>query len=439
MTSSMRQRLASLTTRSPSSGDVSLQQETEKYKLKVTAGPSYDETTHETVHVNSNTCTVVENAFVKAKINVRIRSFHGLPSSAPAHCSYFDDPVHDKDQYSVAFSFVPKQDLPALHTVWGNDFDHPIRDRLPPGFNTAFRIVKEFIDPGLNCDAYADEPWLYGPSLSCWFAFRIGEHVDLDKGQDFPAPSEAVIMTDGADGSGQEVRQNLTLPENNQARRKFFLSEHNRQKFTFEKGRLYQGDFYNPYIDFGNFALKLPGFTLKVIKYVDQKSHCLRYVFKNRETNDVYFNINFHLLWGQKLEAAMMEDEKQNALPNQRASDANSGGSNDVDVRKTNDESGQAGSNVSNNTCHVTSSVLDSMPQEKQHSATKDMPVENSPTNIATEVSSKLSTANPAEAPVRSDKPATTKAPVHTNEIAVLLQETSTDDRIGQLTDITQN
>ena len=206
---------------------------------------------------------------------------------------------------------MPKQDLPSVDTVWGNDFDHPIRERLPPGFNTAFKIVKEFIDPGLSCDAYADQPWLYGPSLSCWFAFRVGDTVNLDVGEDFPAPIEERAMQEGGEGSGAAIRQKLGIPENNEKRRKFFLSSQHREAFTFEKGRLYQGDFYNPYLDFSNLALKLPGFSLKVVKYVDHKSHCLRYIFKNRETGDVYFNVNLHLLWGDQLDVAMKKDAEQ--------------------------------------------------------------------------------------------------------------------------------
>ncbi|EME45244.1 hypothetical protein DOTSEDRAFT_61801 [Dothistroma septosporum NZE10] len=287
-------------------------QEAEQYRLLVTAGPSYNLKQHKVVHVNGDTPTTIENEFLTAKINVRVRGFKGLPDSCSPTADYFEDPLHQKDQYSLGFSFVPKQDLPSLNAVWGNDLDHPIRDRIPPGFNTAFRIVKEFIDPGLSCDVYADEPWLYGPSLSCWFAFRIGD-VYQDS-QDFPAPG---VLADGADGSGQEVRQKLGLPDNNEKRRKFFLDAKNRELMVFEKGRLYQGDFYNPYLDFANFALKLPGFSLKVIKYIGEKTHCLRYVFKNRETGDIYFNVNFTLLWGEQLrkaqEGGQLEPEQATA------------------------------------------------------------------------------------------------------------------------------
>lgn len=54
--------------------------------------------------------------------------------------------------------------------------------------------------------------------------------------------------------------------------------------------------------------LKLPGFSLKVIKYVGDKTHCLRYVFKNRSTGDMYFNVNFTLLWGEELKNALEKD-----------------------------------------------------------------------------------------------------------------------------------
>jgi hypothetical protein len=286
--------------------------EAEKYRLVVTAGPSYDKSTHKVVAVNTGEAVTIENEFIRARVKVRIRGFRGLPSRCPSTSPYFDDPTHAKDQYSVAFSFVPKQDLPSLHTVWGNDFDHPVRDRLPPGFNTAFKIVKEFIDPGLSCDAYADEPWLYGPSLSCWFAFRLGEKVGDE--EEVPEPGrEDEVTREGGDGSGEEERARLGLPENNEKRRKFFLDAKNRESLVFEKGRSYTADFYNPYLDFGNCALKLPGFSLNVIKYVDEKSHCLRYVFKNRDTGDVYLNVNIALLWDQDLMDALQAEKEGDA------------------------------------------------------------------------------------------------------------------------------
>lgn len=220
--------------------------------------------------------------------------------------------------------------------------DHPVRDRLPPGFNTAFRIVKDFIDPGLQCDAYADEPWLYGPSLSCWFAFRVGEKVEDE--EDFPEPGEEDVTREGADGSGQQERERLGLPENNEKRRKFFLDAKNRESFVFRKGRCYQADFFNPYLDFGNCALKLPGFSLNVIKYVDQKSHCLRYVFKNRDTGDVYVNVNIALLWDHDLTEAMEADKQGDAALQATIGGEKSSGSLQHDLPKGDGERIKGGS-----------------------------------------------------------------------------------------------
>jgi hypothetical protein len=282
--------------------------DTDIYRILVTAGPSYDKADHQPVVVNSGQPVVVENEFVRAKIKVRVRAYRGLPSHSPAHSPYFDDPGHERDLYSIAFSLVPKQDLPSIDTVWGNDFDHPIREKLPPGFNTAFKIVKEFIDPALSCDAYADEPWLYGPSLTSWFAFRIGDVVCEDE---VPFQEDEAPMKEGADGSGHDVRRKHNLPDTGDKRRLHFRNPTHREAFVFEKGRVYQGDFFNPYIDFVNRTLRLPGFTMKVTKYLEHKSHCLRYVFKNRQTGEVYFNINFNLLFGEDLEKAVKEDEEQ--------------------------------------------------------------------------------------------------------------------------------
>ena len=283
--------------------------EADRYRLLVTAGPSYDPSTHRVVSVNHSTPTPLENDAVRAKVKVRIRNYQGLPADSPLSSPYFDHPAHTKDQYSIAFSLVPKRDLSGLDAAFGNDFDHPIRDRLPPGFNTAFRILKDFIDPGLECDAHADQPWMLGPALSSWFVLRIGDklapHADIPE-----LPEHADILHEGADGSGVDVRQRLGLAADTTSdqRRKFFLSDAHRQRFTFEKDRLYHVDFSNPYLDFGNFSVKLPGFSLKVIKYIDDKSHVLRYVFKDRAAGHVYLCVNLNLLWGDSLQRVLAGD-----------------------------------------------------------------------------------------------------------------------------------
>ena len=123
-----------------------------KYRLRVTAGPAYDPSTHQVVQVNSPETLTFENEHIIISLAVRLKKFTGFPSSSPQTSSYFEHALHKWDQYSIAFSFIPKVDIPGTDLVFGNDFDRPIRDRLPPGTNQAFKFVKWWIDPGLEGD-----------------------------------------------------------------------------------------------------------------------------------------------------------------------------------------------------------------------------------------------------------------------------------------------
>lgn len=161
--------------------------------------------------------------------------------------------------------------------LFGNDFDRPIRDRLPPGFNQALKFVRWFIDPGLEGDAYADKPWMYGPALSSWNILRIGERVETEPSASNntstkdPDQSEKkadsiektdeediheTVILEGGQGTGETWRSDLKIPDTADARKKHFLDVKNREAFTFEKGREYYADFGNPYLDFnGSFSL----------------------------------------------------------------------------------------------------------------------------------------------------------------------------------------
>ena len=178
--------------------------------------------------------------------------------------------------------------------MFGNDFDHPIRDRLPPLFDKAFGIVKWWIDPGLDGDVYADEPYLYGPLLSSINVLRIGSKKGGDKASEDDvngvaqtegdvevsgSDGEAGVYEEGADGDGAEVRKEKGVPDRPAARQSVFLTEQNRKDFTFEAGREYKCDFFNPYLDFNEFALKI-GYGLPNISMIRHwDGQPLRYVY----------------------------------------------------------------------------------------------------------------------------------------------------------------
>jgi Protein of unknown function (DUF1769) len=319
-----------------SSSPTTREEHAEKYKLRVLAGTSYDPSTLKVVPVNSPETTHLDSEHMLLSLVVRIKTFTGYPTSSPTTSSYFEHPLHTWDQYSISFSFIPKVDINGNDLVFGNDFDRPIRDRLPPGFGQALRIAKWIVDPGLDGDPYADKPYLYGPALSSWNVLRIGEKFfdpekqkpDGDakshKGETEKKRSEdseawkmpnaeafhETVVEEGAEGSGEEVRSSLSIPSDSAGRKKHFLTESYRENFTFEAGRLYQSDFGNPYLDFNDFSLKLPGFSLKVVQYLDEGHHELRYVLKNKSTDEVYAVVLFSLVFGDERDA-----EAQKQLP----------------------------------------------------------------------------------------------------------------------------
>jgi hypothetical protein len=301
----------------------------DKYRLQVTAGPSYDTSTHTEVAVNSGQAHLIENDLMSCWLNVRVKDYNGLPHNSPVTSDYFQHPLHTSDRYSIGFSFVPKRNIKGSDLVTGFDFDHSIKDRLPPGFRYAMKIVTTILDPGVYSDPYSDKPYLYGPALSSFFAFRIGEHTSEISAEKQVAAHESGakgVIEEGADGSGQRIRADCDIPAKTSKRRKNFLDEKKLENFTFEAGRMYQGDFFNPYLDFANFALRIPGFSISVVRYIDDKTHQLRYVMKDRSTDEVLFVVIFTLLFGQKLEDTLDGAEKEQGTTQDVAVNPNRGG-----------------------------------------------------------------------------------------------------------------
>ena len=192
--------------------------------------------------------------------------------------------------------------------VIGFDYDHSIKHQLPPGFKYAMKIATSMLDPGLYSDPYSDNPYLYGPALSGLFTLNIGERTEETFASDQLANLEQEtggVVEEGAVGTGKSIRKEQELPSKWKKRRKNFLDAQALEKFTFEKGRMYHADFFNPHLDFTNFSLRLPGFSISVAKYIDEKTHHLRYVLKNRRTDDVLFVVFFKLLFGQELDKTL--------------------------------------------------------------------------------------------------------------------------------------
>ncbi|KAH0166794.1 hypothetical protein KCU82_g6144, partial [Aureobasidium melanogenum] len=264
-----------------------------KYFIQVAAGTSYDDSKAKQVIINGAPTELNKNA----KVAVRIKEYQGIPLDSPATSSYFEDSAHSNDTYSIAVSWIPDEDIDANDLVWGIELVNPIRDRIPGRFiTTAFNIVKGFVDSSLKCDPNADQPWLNGPVLcSTAITFSIGPKGNCE----IPA-----ILAEGGLSDDSAVRKSHNIPPSESQRRKYFLDEQNRKSFVFEKGRCYAFDFHNGYIDWKNYALKLPGFSFGVLKYINDRTHTTRFVLKSRKTGKVCVATTFRLLYGEELEKA---------------------------------------------------------------------------------------------------------------------------------------
>jgi hypothetical protein len=265
----------------------------DKYFIQVTSGTSFEDTKAKEITINGPPTQLSKNV----KVAVRIREYQGLPEGSPATSPYFDDHAHTHDTYSIAVSWIPEEEIDADDLVWGIELINPIRDRIPGRFiTTAFNIVKRFVDSSLQCDPDADQPWVNGPVLcSTAITFSIGSKGNCE----LPA-----ILTEGGLSSDSTVRQSHGIPTSDTQRRKHFLDEQNRKDFIFEKGRCYAFDFHNGYIDWKNYALKLPGFSFGVLKYINDRTHTTRFVLRSRKTGKVYVATTFRLLYGEELEKA---------------------------------------------------------------------------------------------------------------------------------------
>ncbi|KAK9367975.1 hypothetical protein V1509DRAFT_624962 [Lipomyces kononenkoae] len=258
-----------------------------QYRLRVSAAPSYDSTERQTVYVNTDTPTVVISPSSESSIVVRIQNFSGLPDGCPKTNAYFEHSEHLRDLYSISFKIKFKEDTSLDDVLFGNDFDRPIRDTLPYGFGIAYKIFHIMIDPSAEGDVYADRPYLYGYAATSINAITVGQ----------PNEEFQSFVKEDMSAMSHVDEPDIDIPLSAGKRRKFFLKQENRKKFIFKAGKTYMFDFFNPYIEMGReFALRLPGYSLAIMKYWDGQP--LRYVLKSK-SGQVYFTLLFELVEGE--------------------------------------------------------------------------------------------------------------------------------------------
>ena len=113
-------------------------------------------------------------------------------------------------------------------------------------------------DPGLDGDLYADQPHLYGNALSSFNILRVGESLKEGQELERSASQGDNVTEEGGDGEGLEVRKQNEVPEQAGKRKSWFLNRGRVETWEWQKGRRYELDFFNPYLDFNGWFLTRP-------------------------------------------------------------------------------------------------------------------------------------------------------------------------------------
>ncbi|KAF9134490.1 hypothetical protein BGX30_011921 [Mortierella sp. GBA39] len=325
-----------------------------RYRLRVSAGPSADPKDLKVLPVNDDANpTLIESDEFIGQIVVRIKGLdmafgykegqeqdsQGIIPESP----WFSLPGGDNNLSSVQISGRFKREWPGEQVVFGNQFEKPLR--LPPFSSIALKFI-QFIDPGLKADIYCDRPWAFSPLIATMNTVNVsGWHLDKatqkkveEHGQEedkerlenelppWPSPQGDHIVEDTTllfqpdrhnkeehedatstskgeiahahehENKKEELTMAPTQPTvlNASARRSYFAKEANLAKHRYRPDQVYGFDFFNPYLDFANFTLKVPGFSVDITKYWDGQP--LTYIIKSQDSSVTFMAFQFELI-----------------------------------------------------------------------------------------------------------------------------------------------
>ncbi|PWN98612.1 DUF1769-domain-containing protein [Tilletiopsis washingtonensis] len=268
------------------------------------------------------------------RITVRIKDFTGqVPEGQErqSETKYFDAGHAHGCTWSIQIQGRFLKEVSADDLVWGNQFEKPIRDRLPWGTSTALKAIS-YLDPSLKQDIYADRPWAFSPLIATmtrinykrvpdaasassaeeafkkpdWPAFPSGAAGDGSYVHDDTSPLLLKAGTNEVDPKVEHaadlsiVRELRGGDDGNahaHTKRVSFWKEEHRELVSVGGGDLVTtACFDQGYLDFNTLRLELPytggmGFDLK--KYWDGQP--VRFYCKNNKTDEVAFVVEFQI------------------------------------------------------------------------------------------------------------------------------------------------
>lgn len=232
-----------------------------KHQLHIFVQTSYNDVRTEISPNNDETPFFINSAVFCGELRLRISNL-AQPSK------YFEKKPANTFCIDLRGKF--QEEINGDDLMLGNEVDG--RVRLPPGASLAVRILR-WIDPGLECDLYAEKPWAVSPVLVTMTALN-----DIGTKQE----------------SWEGVEEHWQDREDAQKRRRYFANKENRKKITFKRDNSYAMEFSNGFLDFKALGIKLPGWgNLSLLPFWDGQSVC--YVMRTRDSAHIVFIITFTL------------------------------------------------------------------------------------------------------------------------------------------------
>lgn len=247
-----------------------------KHALKISASTSYDGE-FKLVPVNSEKPLSFHSEIGVIQLLLRVKDFYGSKDhdkSSSKDSEYFKS--NPNSNISIQISFTPNQDgITGDKLLFGNDFEYPIKDYLPYGTSTGLKVFKNYVDPSVDGDLFAEKPYLYGKALSSFNVINDKLDPISEEGEDQFIKEDLV--------NDEPTSDKLLIPVESSDRQKFFQDIKNLEGFEFKKGHTYTFDFFSGLVSLknSNFNIKLPGgFEVNLSNYLNEKFNSVRYVLK---------------------------------------------------------------------------------------------------------------------------------------------------------------
>jgi hypothetical protein len=270
----------------------------------------------------------IDSDVFQGRATVRIQGFTGVRPSAEGgegndedaaglETHYFEHGHAKGCTWSVQVQGRFKKTVCVDDVEYGNQFERPIKDKLPWGTSVALRAIN-IIDPTLRHDIYSDQPWAFGPLItsmtrvnvhrldkqadssdtSTWPAFPKGtsdeDYVQDDTSALLRDPTDPTNIRKEIEDEGLADFSTLNQLSDKQSahtnRARFWSNSSTRQAVSFEPTDIVSLAFDNAFIDFNTLRAVLPytggmGFDLQ--HYWDGQP--VRYFCKDASTGTVFF------------------------------------------------------------------------------------------------------------------------------------------------------